>query len=177
MISSLPLQPCPSQFTNIQYGGMICCLLLVGNVALAQNKGNVQPASKKDFASLTWLEGTWTRTNIKKPGRTSFEHWKKINDYEFIGVGVTLQDADTVFVEKLKIIVEGDEIHYVADIPENPMPVHFTFTIISHGHFVCENQKHDYPKKISYQLDKNILTAQTSGDGKLQEFIFEKGKQ
>ena len=163
------------RFTNIRYAGLIWCLMLIGNTANAQNNG--QPVSKKDFPSLSWLEGTWTRLNIKKPGRTSFEQWKKINDHEFIGLGVTLQGTDTVFVEKLKITVEGNEIHYVADIPENPKPIHFTFTSISSGHFTCENQKHDYPKKISYQLEKNILTAQTSGDGKMQEFVFEKVKQ
>jgi uncharacterized protein DUF6265 len=177
MISSLLLLTLKFQFTNIRYGGMICCLLLLGNSAIAQSKVNVQSVSKKDFSSLSWLEGTWTRINIRKPGRTSFEQWKKINDHEFRGLGVTMQGTDTVFVEKLKIILEGNEIHYVADIPENFKPVHFTFTFISSNQFICENPTHDYPKKISYQLNKNVLTAQTSGDGKMQEFVFEKVKQ
>ncbi len=127
-----------------------------------------------DFSALSWLEGKWSRLNIKKPGRTTVEIWKKTNDTEFRGIGITLQGKDTVFVERLKIIIDGNEIHYVADIPENPEPVHFKFTAQSEQGFVCENPKHDYPKKISYQVDGNTMKAQTSGDGKIQEFVFEK---
>jgi hypothetical protein len=138
---------------------------------------HAQSVTNTDFGTLSWLEGKWIRLQIKKVGRSAFEEWKKVSDYEFHGIGVTLQDKDTVFVEKLKIILVGNEIHYVADIPENPRPVHFTFTAISSQHFTCENPKHDYPKKISYQLDGDTLKAQTSGDGKLQEFLFEKVKK
>jgi hypothetical protein len=89
-------------------------------------------------------------------------------------MGVTLQGTDTVFVERLKISIEGNEIHYIADVPENPEPVHFKFTAQSAHGFTCENPMHDYPKKISYLVEGNILKAQTSGDGKVQEFTFEK---
>lgn len=127
-----------------------------------------------DFNSLSWLEGKWSRLNIKRPGRSACEVWKKVSDKEFTGTGLTLQGTDTVFVEKLKIIIHGNEIHYVADVPENPEPVHFLFTALSEQGFTCENPKHDYPKKISYHVIGNTLKAQTSGDGKIQEFIFEK---
>jgi hypothetical protein len=82
-----------------------------------------------------------------------------------------------VFVEKLKIIIQENEIHYVADIPENPKPVHFIFTKVATNEFTSENPADDYPKKISYQREGNTLKAVTSGDGKVQEFVFEKMKQ
>jgi len=132
--------------------------------------------TKSDFNSLSWLEGKWTRSNIQSPERTSIESWKKTSEYEISGHGVTLKGTDTVFVEKLKIIIEGNEIHYVADIPENPNPVHFVFTKIGPNLFICENPQHDFPKKISYQLEGYTLKAQTSGDGKVQEFVFVKAK-
>jgi hypothetical protein len=132
---------------------------------------------KADFHSLSWLEGSWTRFNIKKPGRTASEQWKKTGEYELSGLGVTRQGNDTVFVEKLKIIIQGNEIHYVADVPENPNPVHFIFTKLSSNEFICENPNHDYPKKIAYRLEGNTLKAQTSGDGKVQEFVFENRKK
>ncbi len=144
-------------------------VMLVTNNLSAQSE-----KMKEDFRSLSWLEGKWIRSNIKKPGRTSFELWKKTGDYELTGLGVTLQENDTVFTEKLKIIIEGNEIHYVADVPENSNAVHFKFTQISPKQFSCENPTHDYPKKISYQLNENTLKGQTSGDGKVQEFVFEK---
>jgi Domain of unknown function (DUF6265) len=129
---------------------------------------------KSDFSSLSWLEGKWTRSNMKNPRRTALELWKKTGEYELTGLGVTLQEGDTVFVEKLKIVISGNEIHYVADVSENPNPVHFVFTKIGSNFFSCENPQHDFPKKISYQLEGNTLNAQTSGDGKIQEFVFVK---
>jgi Domain of unknown function (DUF6265) len=132
--------------------------------------------TKSDFGSLSWLEGKWTRSNIINPGRTSFEAWTKTGEYEFTGLGVTLQGSDTVFVERLKIVIEGNEILYVADIPGNPKPVHFAFTKIGPNLFICENPKHDFPKKISYRLEGYTLKAQTSGDGKVQEFVFVKSR-
>ena len=127
-----------------------------------------------DFNALTWLEGKWSRLHVSKPGRTAFEVWVKLNEQEYIGKGIVVQGNDTVFVEKLSIIIQDNEIHYVADVPENPEPVHFKFTSQSVHGFTCENPKHDFPKKISYQVEGNTMTAQTSGDGKKQEFIFEK---
>ena len=129
---------------------------------------------KAKLSSLSWLEGNWKRMNIKKPGRSAYEQWKKNGDYEFTGLGVTLQGSDTISVEKLKIIIQGHEIHYVADVAENTFPVHFTFTTLNDHDFICENPNHDYPKKISYQLEGPTLKAQTSGGGKVQEFLFEK---
>jgi Domain of unknown function (DUF6265) len=132
--------------------------------------------TKSDFSSLSWLEGKWTSSSVKKPGRTNFETWKKTSEYELVGKGVTLQGEDTVFIEKLRIVIEGNEIHYVADVPENPDPVHFVFTKIGTNLFICENPQHDFPKKISYQLEGYTLKAQTSGNGKVQEFVFTKAK-
>jgi hypothetical protein len=102
------------------------------------------------------------------------ETWKKTSEYELTGRGATLQGSDTVFVEKLKIVMSGNEIHYVADVPGNSNPVHFVFTTIAPNLFICENPQHDFPKKISYQLEGYSLKAKTSGDGKMQEFVFVK---
>lgn len=135
----------------------------------------VSDKTKADFSSLSWLEGKWSRAN-SKPGRTAYETWKKTSEYELVGRGVSLKGTDTMFVEKLKIILVGDEIHYVADIPENPKPVHFVFTQVGTRVFTCENPQHDFPKKISYELVGNTLKAQASGDGKVQEFVFVKVK-
>jgi len=108
----------------------IICSVIV--VLLLSSGAHAQSVSKEDFPSLSWLEGKWTRLNMKIPGRTATEQWKKVSDHEFIGMGITLQGNDTVFVEKLKIMVDGNEIHYVADIPENPEPVHFMCSLPSH---------------------------------------------
>jgi hypothetical protein len=109
---------------------------------------------------------------MKRPGHTAIEYWEKTGEYELSGRGATIEGKDTVFIETLKIIIKGNEIHYVADVPENPNPVTFVFTKIAANLFICENPQHDFPKKISYQLEGHTLKAQTSGGGKVQAFTF-----
>lgn len=127
-----------------------------------------------DFEKLSWLEGTWSQTNIKKPGRTSTEQWTKSGQFEMIGRATTLQNGDTVFVEKATLLVRDNVIYYVADVPQNKQPVYFKLTSLSNSGFVCENPDHDFPKKISYQYDGVTLKAQISGDGKATEYTFQK---
>lgn len=138
---------------------------------LAQAQSNTPAAS--DFKKLSWLEGTWTRTN-NKPGRSGHERWSRGNGNTLVGFGVSMKGQDTAFVEKLRIVVKEDRIYYVSEVPENPQPVDFLVTSITATGFVSENPKHDFPKMISYQLDGKKLKATISGDGKSMDYTFEK---
>ena len=132
----------------------------------------------EDFKKLDWLVGTWSCTNTK-PNQSAHEHWEKISPQEFRGFGVTLQGADTVFIEKLHIVIKDGNIVYVADVPENQKLIYFKLTEVTNVEvtnvgFVCENPEHDFPKKITYQLNGNKLKAQISGGGKMIDYLFEK---
>lgn len=130
----------------------------------------------KDVEKINWLQGQWTRLNTK-PGRTGTEYWKKISSTEWIGKGITMKGSDTVFVEKMKIVLRENCLYYVADVPENKSEVYFKFTAISAEGFTCENPTHDFPKKIVYHIEPdNRLKASISGDGKTIDYFFEKGK-
>jgi hypothetical protein len=128
----------------------------------------------EDFTKLSWLEGTWIRTNITKPGRSAHERWEKSGEQELHGYGVTMQGQDTVFLEKITVLIKDDAIYYVADVPQNQQPVYFKFTEITESGFVCENPEHDFPKKISYQLEGIKLKTQISGNGKVIDYLFER---
>lgn len=133
-----------------------------------------QSTSKKatdNFAKLQWMVGTWTRTT-NDPGQSGLESWQKVSSTEFRGKGVTMKGTDTVFVEKLQLIIKDNNIYYVSDVPENPNPVPFKITAINSKGFTCENPSHDFPKKISYQLNGKSLKATISGDGKEINFFF-----
>jgi hypothetical protein len=129
--------------------------------------------AQSDLSKLNWLNGTWNRTNAK-PGRSGVEIWQKVSNTEMVGKGVSLKGADTAFVEKLKIIIKGNDIFYVADVPENKEPVLFKLTSLTANNLTFENPQHDFPKKISYELNGAKLKATVSGDGRAQEFWFEK---
>ena len=130
----------------------IFCFVVVTHLAGAQS------ASVK---SLDWLVGTWERTN-NKPGYMTIEHWKWDGEESLAGSGVLLKGTDTVFVEKLKIVVSNGVLNYVADVPENKSLVYFPFTAQGKTSFACENPRHDFPKKITYDLTDRSLKAVVS---------------
>lgn len=146
---------------------VIACLVLCADM-IAQDA-----AKTVDLKKLEWLEGTWTRTN-SKPGRSTVETWKKISDHELQGTGVNMKGSDTTLVEKIRIIIKDRKTYYVADVPGNKAPVYFEFTALTDHHFVCENAKHDFPKKLDYTYDGKTLKAVISGDGKSIEYLFVK---
>lgn len=91
---------------------------------------------------------------------------------ELTGLGVTLRNRDTVFIEKMRIIERENNLYYVADVKENPEPVHFRFIKITETGFTCENPEHDFPKKIEYRLDGLKLAVTISDNKKSQQFFF-----
>lgn len=124
---------------------------------------------------LTWLVGTWKRTNTKA-GQSGFESWYKISPTELRGQGVTMRGSDTLFVEKIRIISKDKDLFYVADVPENQKPVYFRLTELKENGFTCENPEHDFPKKITYNLQGNTLRAIISGNGKSIDYLFGRSK-
>lgn len=133
-----------------------------------------QSTTTTNFKKLEWLIGTWSRTNMTKPGRTAFEVWEQKSPNQLGGYSIVMQGRDTIFKEKFELIIRDDSMYYVADVPENKEPVYFKITAISENGFVCENPQHDFPKKISYQLVGTTLKAQISGDGNSSDFIFKR---
>jgi hypothetical protein len=132
-----------------------------------------QSKSVENLKKLDWLKGDWTRTD-QKPGRSGYETWKSTGPTTMVGRGIMMKGADTTFIEKIRIEVKDGKIFYVADVPENNGEVWFEFTALTDKSFVCENPKHDFPKKISYEVDGKNLKATISGDGKAIDYLFTK---
>lgn len=98
--------------------------------------------------------------------------WSKKSPDEVIGRGVSLKGSDTTFIEKIRIVSKDGKLFYVADVPGNKKEVWFEFTAQSKTGFVCENPKHDFPKKIVYDFDGTTLKVTISGDGKAVDYLF-----
>jgi hypothetical protein len=141
-------------------------LLLFAVAGYSQN-------AQHDFKKLQWLNGTWNRTNVK-PGRTATETWLKQSPEKLIGNGLMLKGTDTVFTEKLQLIIKDNSVFYVADVPGNNGLVYFKLTTVTDTSFVCENPAHDFPKKIAYTLTRGKLNATVSGNGKAIDYVFVK---
>lgn len=141
--------------------------LFIMNDAVAQNSRLLE----KNYESLHWLVGTWERTNIK-PGIKAHEEWRLDSANQLRGVGLTMKKADTLFIERIQILMQENNIYYVADVKENKAPVFFKFTGLTQNGFVCENPEHDFPKKIEYSFKDSTLRVTISGNGRSQDYIF-----
>ena len=152
-------------FTTFKKVHFLILILLVNTSFPQTNFAN--------FKSINWLIGNWQKANsITK--KTSIENWHKVSETEFAGMGFTLKGKDTIFVEKLKIILQNNDLYYVADVKENKETTLFKFTSITKNGFICENPKHNFPKKIEYKLNTKHLTVIISDDKKKAKFEFDR---
>ncbi len=119
--------------------------------------------SQTDFEKLLWIADRW----ISADGETtSYEHWEKASDTLYTGGSETVKNGDTVSSEKLKLVKEGSEIFYIADVKHNPASVKFKLTSLSETEAVFENPEHDFPQKITYRNVEGNLHATIEGPGK-----------
>jgi len=147
---------------------MIAMTIVMHGLCLAQ-------PNKISLSSFTWLVGTWENMDME-PGESATETWTRGEAGSLLGLGCTLRGKDTVFIEKLKIVEKDGHCYYVADVSHNAAPVFFKMTSANASGFVCENPEHDFPQKISYRLDGDILSASISAGTKEIPFRFRRKK-
>jgi len=128
-------------------------------------------SSDKSFKKPEWLIGKWKRMNNDE-GKTTYEFW----DDNFTGLGFTLQEKDTTFVEKMSIVTNGDNM-YLQVIGMGGNPTLFAFTKQTKTSFIAENNQNQFPKKIEYFMEKDTLKAMISNDEFSIDFSFIKVKE
>lgn len=118
--------------------------------------------ANEEAEKLAWLIGEWQRTN-EKPEKETFEYWTKISDTEFRGFGFTLQDKDTVWQENITLVQSKEGWNFEVVGKGDTKPTIFKVTQLTKDGFICENPKHDFPKKIQYTHIDNTIKASISG--------------
>lgn len=86
---------------------------------------------------------------------------------------ITLAGTDTVSFERITITDNNGDLYYVVNAPGDTA-VSFKFTSLKENEFICENETHDFPKKIHYLKTGDRLKATISGDGQAMDFNFVK---
>lgn len=139
----------------------------------SQSSDSKTPKSKVvEIQNFDWLLGKWKRLDDPK-GKQTFENWAKKSPKEYIGLGFSLSEKDTVFKENMRLIqLEG--IWNLEVVGVNPGATLFKFTDQSDLSFVCENEKNEFPKKIEYTFKNNQLEAKVSAGETVIPFTFEK---
>ena len=131
--------------------------------------------------NASWLIGEWQNTSSEG---ILTETWEKLNDSTYAGKSFFVIGKDTVSSETIRLEQHGKTLLYIPTVKDqnNEQPISFALTSSTTQQMVFENQKHDFPQKISYtQTNKTSLTAEISGlvngKKKSQSFPMQKVKE
>ena len=140
-----------------------------------QLETKVEDNSKVELKNIDfdWLLGKWTRVNDQENKKT-FENWEKISNLEYIGFSYTMENNDTVWQERVKLIKTINNWSFNVTEKGEIEPTKFALSEIKEKKFICENQLNEFPKKIEYELIGNILHAKISGNDIEVLFDFKK---
>ena len=115
-----------------------------------------QPSS---VDSLRWLEGHWKSDS---DGETSEEIWSSPAGSIMLGVSRSVGADGRVFFEYLRIEETDSGLVYLAQ-PLGREAAAFPLKIIESSAVVFENLSHDFPQRIAYTRDRDVLQARIEG--------------
>lgn len=113
---------------------------------------------------IKWIEGNWQAT---VQGNEVMENWKKENDSTWTGESAFVKDGKTLFTEIMSIRLRDDQLVFISAVSDQNGGTEIEFTELSKtaNKIVFENTTHDFPQKITYELQKdNKLLAYITGD-------------
>ena len=146
----------------------------VGLYRHAQDIAMPAPA-KAVIGDLGWLAGAWTGT--RSSGSSIEERWSPPKGGAMLAVSRTVNTKGKMgLFEYLRIIERDGGLVYVAQ-PGGRPPTEFTLTELTKSRAVFENPRHDYPKRIAYELSADGRLSATIGflkGGSPQRFEFKR---
>lgn len=126
--------------------------------------------------NLDWLLGNWKRTN-EELGKETYENWDKPSDSTYSGIGLTIQKGDTLFQEKMDIVLSDGKGALFVKMPNEEKATKFMLKELTPNEFVFINEANEFPKKIKYWLEGGRIKAVISNDSLEIPFEFEKIKE
>jgi hypothetical protein len=119
-----------------------------------------EPA-KATIGDLEWLAGAWVGT--RSSGSSIEERWSPPLGGAMLAVSRTVNTSGKmVAFEYLRIVERKGGLFYVAQ-PGGAAPTEFVCTELSETRAVFDNPRHDYPKRIVYELSPEGGLSATVG--------------
>ena len=113
------------------------------------------------IADLGWLSGAWVGT--RSSGSSIEERWSPPLGGAMLAVARTVNTSDKmVAFEYLRIVEREDGLVYVAQ-PAGKTATEFVLTEFTATRAVFDNPRHDYPKRIVYELSAEGGLSATTG--------------
>lgn len=106
--------------------------------------------AKAAIGDLSWLAGAWVGT--RSSGSSIEERWSPPLGGAMLAVSRTVNSSGRMSAfEYLRIVERDSGLVYVAQ-PGGKTPTEFVLTELSPTRAVFDNPRHDYPKRIVYEL-------------------------
>ena len=113
--------------------------------------------AKATINDLSWISGNWAGT--RSTGSTFEERWSPPKGGAMLATSRSVNARGQMFAfEYLRIMEKEGGLVYVAQ-PNGAAGTEFVLTEFSAKKAVFENPRHDFPKKIVYELTDGGLTA------------------
>lgn len=119
--------------------------------------------AKAVMDDMAWLSGAWVGTRGSQGQISMEERWTPPLGGAMLGVSRTVSRGRMSAFEYLRIVERDGGLVYIAQ-PNGAAPTEFVLTALSDEHgtwrAVFDNPRHDYPKRIVYELSaEGGLTA------------------
>jgi len=130
----------------------LLCIALASGAVHAQ-----QPAR---VASLDWLAGTWTQV---RGDETVSESWLGPGNGLMVAVNLTKRGDARKSFEFLRIADTPEGFSYYASPGGRSPPTEFKLKEQAERRVVFENAAHDFPQRVLYWRDGELLVARIEG--------------
>ncbi|MEL6941189.1 MAG: DUF6265 family protein, partial [Bacteroidota bacterium] len=130
---------------------------------IREEKATVAPILDTIVQSFDWLLGVW-KGNVENG--TSVEKWQKGRD-AFYGTGYVVQNTDTVFMERMKLVQKGDDWYYVLQLDAYSNSLAYKLAYYSDQQAIFTNREGKFPKQVVLQrnAENEFSTQLVSSDG------------
>lgn len=140
---------------------MRAAVLLIALGALLDSPGAAAPPPLP-VEMLAWMSGDWSED---KDGRWTEERWSRPRGGVMLGTSLSGRGGQAGDYEFIRIAAGADGTATYHASNRGSAPVPFRMTSGGAREAVFENPNHDYPTRISYRRQGDVLTATISGPG------------
>jgi hypothetical protein len=127
--------------------------------------------------SLMWMSGGWC--TAMEAGEQTCEAWSEPVEEHMAGLSRTVKNGAVVSEERMAIGEIKGKLTYIAKPRDAAEPTYFPLLSRGPTELVFENRAHDYPQRIRYWREGEVLMAEISlADGsKPMRWRYERVKQ
>ena len=121
--------------------------------------------AKAAIGDMAWLAGAWVGTRGAGGATSIEERWNPPLGGAMLAVSRTVSRGKMTAFEFLRIVERDGGLVYIAQ-PGGAPPTEFVLTELGKTRAVFENPRHDYPKRIMYELSAEGRLSATIGFAK-----------